>query len=243
MKKELKKQIKEDEFSSGVEIAWKWFQENEKLARGGLLAVVVALLLAAGFSYFSGKREREAAAAFDAAMRIYETPLASEIQGPPPAGVTPFKEASEKFTRAAAAFDGVERGNPSHLVGRRARYYAALCRVELGDLAGARQALQALAAGAGGLEASLAKLSLADLDRHSGAVDKAVEAYRSLAEDAALALPRDYVLMTLAGTLEEARRTQEAVASYQSLYERYPESSYAAEAQRRAAYLRGATRG
>lgn len=243
MKKQLKKQIKEDEFLSGVELAWKWFRDNEKLARSGLIAVAAAVALAAGLSYFEGKRERDASAALDAAMRVYETPLAGEIQGAPPSGVTPFKEARDKFTKAAAAFDGVERGYPTLPVGRRARYYAALCRLELGDMAGARQLLQALAGGAAGLETSLAKLSLADLDRRSGAVDKAVESYRALAEDAALALPRDYVLMTLAGTLEEARRTQEAATSYQSLYERYPDSVYAGEAQRRAAYLRAASQG
>ena len=242
MKRELKKQIKEDEFLSGVGLAWKWLRENEKLARVVLVATVLVLVAVAGLSYFTGKRERGAAEAFDAAMRIYETPLAAELPGPPPSGVVPFKEASEKFTKAAAAFDGVERSYPSQLAGRRARYYAALCRIELGDLTGARQALEALA-GSGGLEASLAKLSLAGLDRRAGAVDKAVESYRSLAEDASFALPRDYVLMTLAHTLEEARRTQEAVVSYQSLYERYPESSYAAEAQQRAAYLRGRAKG
>jgi tetratricopeptide (TPR) repeat protein len=242
LKKELKKQIKEDEFLSGIEVVWKWFRENEKLARSGLLATALVVAVVAGLSFFNGQRERGAAAAFDAAMRIYETPVAAELQGAPPSGVSPFKEASEKFTKAAAAFDGVERAYPGRAEGRRARYFAALCRIELGDSAGARKALEALAA-SGGLEASLAKLSLADIDRRAGAVDKAVEAYKALAEDAAFALPRDYVLMTLAGTLEEARRTQEAAASYQSLYERYPDSSYAAEAQQRAAYLRGGGQG
>lgn len=243
MKKELKKQIKEDEFLSGIEIAWKWFRENEKLARSGVIAAAVAIALAVGLSYFQGKRERGAAAAFDAAMRVYETPIAGETPGAPPSGVVPFKEASEKYTKAAAAFDGVERSYPGQAVGRRARYYAALCRVELGDLAPARSALQALAGGSAGLETSLAKLGLADLERRGGAVDKAVEAYRALAEDATLALPRDYVLMALAGTLEEARRTEEAAVSYQNVYERYPDSVYAGEAQHRAAYLRAASRG
>jgi predicted negative regulator of RcsB-dependent stress response len=242
LKRELKKQIKENEFLSGVEVVWKWYRENEKAARVALVAVVLAVAVAAGLSYFRSRQEQGASAAFDGAMRLYETPVVGEQQGAPPPGVTPFKEASEKFTKAAAAFDGVERSYPGQLAGRRARYYAALCRIELGDLAGARQALEALA-GAGGLEASLARLSLAGLERRAGAVDKAVEAYRALAEDASFALPRDYVLMTLAHTLEEARRAQEAVASYQSLYERYPESAYAAEAQQRAAYLRGGARG
>jgi len=244
LKRELKKQIREDELLSGVEVAWRWFKQNEKLARSGLTAVVAVALLVGGFSFLRSKREHDASSAFEAAMQVYSTPLATEIQGgPPPAGVTPFKEARDKFTKAAAAFDGVERSYPSLTVGRQARYYAALCRIELGDTAAARQALQVLAAGGPEIETSLAKLGLAEIDRRSGAVDKAVEAYRTLAEDASLALPRDYVLMMLADTLEEARRTQEAATSYQSLYERYPDSVYAADAHRKAAYLRGGSQG
>ncbi len=243
MKKELKKQIKEDEFLSGVDVAWKWLKTHEKIARNGLIAVVVVVILGGGLRYLQGKREQDAAAAFDAAMRIYDAPVTSETQGAPPAGVVPFKEAREKFTKAAAAFDGVERSYPSHAVGRRARYFAALSRMELGEYEPARQALQSLAGGAAGFETSMAKLSLADLERRAGAVDKAVGAYRALADDAGLAIPRDYVLMALAATLEDARRTQEAVASYQSVYERFPDSVYAAEAQRRAAYLRAAPQG
>ena len=133
MKRELKKQIKENEFQSGVEVAWKWYRENDKLARGILVALLLVLAVTGGLRYFQNRREHGASAAFDAALRIYETPLAAELQGPPPSGVTPFKEASEKFTKAAAAFDGVERGYPGQLAGRRARYYAALCRIEVVD--------------------------------------------------------------------------------------------------------------
>lgn len=244
MKKELKKSIKEDEFLSGMEIAWNWWKANEKLAKAGVAALAVALILAVGLSMLSSRRERDLAASFDAAMRVYETPLTSEVQGAPPPGVTLFATRSEKYTKAAAAFDGVERSHPSHVLGRRARYYAALCRLELGDAEGARKALKALAdaAPASSLEGALARIGLADADRRSGALDKAVESYRALSDEAALGMPRDYVIMSLASTLETAQRTTEAAASYRRLYEQYPDSVYAPEAQRRAAYLRPETR-
>jgi outer membrane protein assembly factor BamD (BamD/ComL family) len=56
-------------------------------------------------------------------------------------------------------------------------------------------------------------------------------------------MPRDYVLMSLASTLETAARTTEAVASYRRVYEEFPDSVYAPEAQRRAAYLKPESRG
>lgn len=245
MKKELRKQIKEDEFRSGMEIAWNWWKTNQKLARAGAAALGVVLLAGIGLSMLKSRRERDVGAAFDAAMRLYETPLVAEVQGAPPPGVTPFAIRSDKYTKSAAAFDGVERSHPSHALGRRARYYAALCRLELGDADGARKALKSLAdaAPAGTLEGALARIALADADRRSGALDKAVESYRALADEAALGMPRDYVIMSLASTLETAQRTTEAVASYRRLYEQFPDSVYAPEAQRRAAYLRPETRG
>ncbi len=245
MKKELKKQIKEDELLGGIDLAWRWTLANQKLARTGLVAIVVALVLAGGVSFLRGRRDALAVSAFEAAMLIYETPYASELSGPPEDWVAPFASKADKFTKAAAAFDGVERGHPAHALGRRARYYAALCRIELGDGGAASKALKSLtdAQPASSLEGALARVALADLQRRSNAWDGAVEAYRVLVEDKSLALPRDYVLLSLASCLEGANRTTEAVASYRRLYEQFPESVYAQEAQRRAAYLRPESRG
>jgi tetratricopeptide (TPR) repeat protein len=245
LKKELKKSIKEDEFLSGLEVAWSWWKANEKVARLGVGALVLVLAAVSVFSMLRGRRERAVNVAFDAAMRVYETPLAAEVQETPPPGVMPFANARDKYTKAAAAFDGVERAHPTHLLGRRARYYAALCRLELGDSDAALKALKALADGApaGTLEGALARIAVADASRRAGSLDRAVESYRALVDEAALGMPRDYVLMSLASTLESAQRTTEAVASYRRLYEEFPDSVYAPEAQRRAAYLKPESRG
>jgi len=245
LKKELKKQIKEDEFLSGLEVAWTWLEHNRITARIAVAAILALAVLVGGFSVFRARRDRQARAAFDAAMALYETPWVSELQGPAPAGTTPFATKQDKFTKAAAAFDGVERAHPDRSLGRRARYYAALCRIELGDAAAAEKALKSLAESqpASSLEGALARLGLADLERRSGALDKAVESYRTLVDDASLALPRDHILMSLAATLEHGQRTTEAVASYRRLFEQFPESVYAQEAQRRHAYLKPDTRG
>jgi tetratricopeptide (TPR) repeat protein len=246
LKRELKKQIKEDEIVSGVELAWKWVAAHRDQLRTIGLAVAGAGLVVAGVYYFQGSRDRSASAAFDAAMKAYETPVASELAaGQAPPGVTPFASSAEKYRKAAAAFDGVERSYPTLSPGLRARYYGALCRIELGSFAEAKQALETIAARkeAGALEPGLARLALADIDRRTGAMDKAIEAYREMAEDLSSPLPRDFALLSLASTLEDAKRLEEARASYQRLAERFPESVYAAEARRRAAYLGSDARG
>jgi tetratricopeptide (TPR) repeat protein len=246
LKKELKRHIKEDEVVTGVERAWRWLVTHGQQVRTIGASVGAAALLVLGVVYFQASRERSASAAFDAAMKIYETPLASEIPpGQASPGITPFASAAEKYKKAAGAFDGVERSYPSLSTGARARYFAALCRIELGDFSEARKALETIAAKkeAGAVEPGLARLALADIDRRIGAMDKAIESYRELSEDATAPVPRDYALMSLATTLEDAKRLEEARASYKRLSEQFPDSVYASEARRRAAYLATDPRG
>lgn len=246
MKKELKRQIKQDELVSSFERAAAWVGAHRDEARVTVLAVVLLATAAGGVFYFQSHRAHEAEKAFAEAMETFRAPVASEL--PPgaerPAG-TVFATQEEKLKLAAAGFDGVERRYGSLPLARRARYYAALCRIQLGEYAEAEKALLALASGSEekGLVPALARLALADLYRRKGETDKAAEAYRMFAADPEAPLPRDYAMMSLAGLLEDARRTAEAAATYRRLAEEFPASVYAPEARRRAEYLQTVTQG
>jgi tetratricopeptide (TPR) repeat protein len=192
---------------------------------------------------FQGHRNASAEKAFADALDIFHAPVAAEL--PPGAEKPPgleFATPAEKYQKAAAAFDGVERRFGSLPAGRRARHYGALCRIEMGDYAEAEKALDRVVADSErtSLESALARVALADLYRRRGDTDKAVAAYQQLVDDASLAVPRDHVLMSLASTLEDARRTKEARASYQRLTEEFPASVFVAEARRRAENLQTA---
>ena len=142
--------------------------------------VAVVLLAAVGaLGYFQGQRAKEADRAFRDALTTFEAPVTSEIAAGAdrPAGPV-FATSEEKYKTAAAAFEGVDRRFGSSKTGLRAKYYAALSRVQLGQYAEAEKALKEIQALGGGLEPELARLALADLYRRSGQVDKAVEAYR-----------------------------------------------------------------
>jgi hypothetical protein len=122
-------------------------------------------------------------------------------------------------------------------VGLRARYYAALSRIELGQYDEAEKALKELQGRGSGLESELARVALAGLYRRSGKVDQAVEAYRGLATNPAANVPRDFALLSAAQALEDAKRWAEARAAYRQLVEDFPASVYATEARQRAEYL------
>ena len=153
-----------------------------------------------------------------------------------PAGPV-FATSEEKYKTAAAAFEGVDRRFGSSKTGLRAKYYAALSRVQLGQYAEAEKALKEIQALGGGLEPELARLALADLYRRSGQVDKAVEAYRGLATNPTANVPRDFALLSAAQALEDARRWPEARAAYRQVFEEFPASVYAADARARVEYL------
>ena len=243
MKREHRKQIKRDELVTGYARTAEWVTAHQREVRATLIGIVAVGVLAIAVTTFQGQRKASAEKAFAAALDIFHAPVAAEI---PPGAQKParldFATPAEKYTKAAAAFDGVERQYGSLPAGRRARHYAALCRIEMGDYAAAEKALSGVASDSdrSSLESALARIALADLHRRRGETDKAVAAYAQLVDEASLAIPRDHVLMSLASTLEDARRPKEARASYRRLTEEFPSSVFVAEARRRAENLQTA---
>jgi tetratricopeptide (TPR) repeat protein len=240
LKRELKKQIKQDELLSGFEHAAAFYREHRGLLGKAGAALLVVVVLAWGVSSWVERRRDQAELEFAAAMEILNAPVAAEVADAVsrPAG-TVYATAREKYTKAAAAFDGVERKYASLAIAGRARYYSAVARLQAGDTAAAEELLTDVASrqDEDRIEPALARLSLGDLYRRSGQPDKAVEAYKKVVDETASPLPRDHALMALASTLEEAKRFAEAKQSYRRLAQEFPSSVYAGEARRRAEYL------
>ena len=238
MRRELKRQIKQDELRTGLQQATEWTRAHAREVQ--MTAGAVVVLLAAGLlvQNFRARQDASAEAAFAKALEVYQAPVAAEAPAAAPAGGPTFATREEKYRKALAEFQGVEK-SASGEVRQRARYYVALSQIELGDVAAAEKTLSDLAGrkDKDDLVPSLARLALAGLHRRNGQPDKAIEAYRRMLEDGSFLLPRDHVLHELAATQEAANRTQDARSSYERLFQEYPGSVYAGEARQRAEYL------
>ena len=243
MKKELKQQIKQDDFRAGLGQAASFVSTHRDEARVTLLAVAVLALAAVGFASYRSHRQASAERAFDEALTTFHAPVVGEPDAAQ-AGGTVYPTAAEKYQKAATEFSELAERHGSTNAGRRARYYAALANLELGKTAEAQKELADLARdGDDTLVRDLARLALADLHRAEGRAAEAAEGYRRLVDDRDSTVPRDHALMRLATLLEDDRKVPDAVAAYQRLADEFPASVYAAEAGRKVEYHGGPAAG
>ena len=241
MRRELKRQIKQDEFRTGLHKATEWMRAHAREVQMTALAVVVLLGAALLVQNFRGRQEAAAEASFSRAVETFHAPVAAELSPGAERPATTYATREEKYRKALAEFEGVAKSGSGD-VRQRARYYAALSQVELGELAAAEKTLGELAGRRDDddLVPSLSRLALADLLRRQGQAAQAIDAYRQMLDDPSFLLPRDHVLLKLAAAQEEADRVKDARASYQRLVQEYPGSVYAGEARQRAEYLQTA---
>src|SRR5262249_51899677 len=115
LKRELRKQIRQDELVSGFEQAMAWSRAHKHEVKIGGRGPLLVLVVGGGLTYFVRHRHDAAESAFGEALRTFQAPVAGETDPgePPPTGGPTFATAKEKFEKAAAAFDGVERRYPS----------------------------------------------------------------------------------------------------------------------------------
>jgi tetratricopeptide (TPR) repeat protein len=245
LKRSLRKQIKQDELVSGWEQVEGWTRVHQNELRASAIAVALLIVGLGALWLFRSQRHKASQDAFDQALTGFQAPIAAEIQaqGANPAGAS---SREEKYRKALAGFDGVAERYGSLDAGIKARYYAALCRIELGELEAAEKGLREVVArdsGGKDIVAASARLALAGLLRRKGAAAEAVSEYEKALGSPASPLPEDHLLFALAGALEEAGRSGEASAAYRRVVNEHPDSRYAQDARARADYLKPAAKG
>ena len=238
MNKELKHQIKQDDLVTGVRAGRGLrAQRTSTRSRSRWRRSWWPCWRWAGFTYYRQARARPTRSARSRlrsshVRRAGRRETRRRTQRPAPCA---SRARREKFKKAAAEFDGVDRRYGSMAAGRRARYYAALCRVGAGGdgrgREGARRSCRSAtrrplergtrAAGAG-------RRSIAGPARSTRPIDD-VPADRRRRRAGRAARPRADGAVAARSRMRE--RLPEAGASYRRVADEFPTSVYAAEAR------------
>jgi Tetratricopeptide repeat-like domain len=232
-----RKELKSDEFVSGMDAAYEFYLQHQKQII--TLAVAVALIAAGVYSYIAWQKSRNRAAAglLTAALNTLHAPLAAGPNAPPPApGVPSFPTAAARAQAATPQLQAVFQRYPSTQAGQMAHLYLGLAQLDENSPAAAAT-LQAAAQSSDPVVATAAQHALANYDIQHGNLAAAHALLLKLTQQDSPALPRAVALMELAD-LDRTYNPKEAAQYYQQLQQDYPSTQTAQQAQQQLATLK-----
>jgi len=201
-----------------------WANQNRQKLVLAVSALLVLILVVVGSVLIYNARSASAQQQFDAAMRTYESPVASQGQPLPP-GTKSFPSDAAKAKQAYGEFAVVADKYGMTSAGRNAKYMAGVTAAESGQPATAEKTLKEVASGWNGDTGSLANLALAHLYRQSGRDADAIEIYKHLSEKPTTVVPAGLAQMQLADLYEAENKPAEAKKIYAQLKDKDAKSA------------------
>jgi len=225
-RKELKQDKVRETFEHGAEAVL----SHTRLASIAVLALILAASAYLGWKFYSERQTAQAQVALDAAMKIFNSPLTAPGQPSLP-GELIHADAQRRAEDAQPKLAAVAAQYPRTNPGKLARYYSALCLMDLDRLNQASEELKKLDAGSDKELAALAKYQTALIAERSGKKDEAIKTLQALSTAGSVLVPKPMVLLELAGLYSQTDRKQ-ATALYEQLKKDYPNTPVADEADR-----------
>lgn len=233
-RKEIKHDIREDQFRVGIQRAFEFVSQNARMILFGAIGLVVLTVAVLGFRYYMDLRQDRAADALGEAMAVYGAEIVDEGAEPDNSVMPTFATEDEKRARSRELFERVVREHGNTSAGGVAKVYLARIYFQEGRVEEAKEHWREfLEENPGHMLAAAVKLNLLELERAEGNTESVVEDLRASLEAKDSAIPTDALLFELAQSLEELERTEEARDMYQRLADEYPDSAFAGTAQER----------
>lgn len=230
-----RKELKSDEFVSGMDAALEFFlQHRDRLITTALVVVLVA---AAGYGYYAWRsnRNHKAEALLAVAVNTLHAPLA-----PATAGAPGYATAAARAQAATGQLQQVVDQYGSTQAGQMARYYIGLAQLDLGTPAATQKAQATLEQASHSADATVstaAQHALANLALQQGNLARAHQLLLALTHQDSPTLPRAVALMELAD-LDRTYNPKEAAQLYRQLQTDYPSTATAEQAKQQLASLK-----
>ena len=225
-RKELKQDKVRETFEHGAEAVL----SHTRIATIALLAVIVAACIYIGWKVYSDRQNDQAQAAFDEGFKIYSAPIPVPGQPVLPGELT-YSDPQQRSQDAQVKFSAAAVKYPGTKPGKMARYYSALCLMDLDKLNQASEELTKLNAGSDKELGALGDYQKALIAERTGKTAEAEKTLRTLSTAGSVLVPKPFVLLELAGVLRQTDPKQ-ATALYEQIKKDYPNSAVAEEADR-----------
>lgn len=223
-----RRELKKDEFISGLDAAWAYFLDHRRVLLTAGIIVLAAVLIAWGALGWRRHQRSRAQSLLAAGLQLYHDPIAAQSS---PSGPRTFPNSRARAQAALAKFQQAA-SYASTRGGRLARYYSGLAQIAAGDRARGLATLRQLAHGSHPNLAALARTALANDELSQGHDAQAIAQLQKLLQHPAPAVPRAAVLWQLAG-VERLHHPRAAARLYRELIHQYPNTPTAESAARR----------
>jgi TolA-binding protein len=230
MDRQTRRDLKHDKFVDEVGALGGMVRSNARhLAFAGVGALVLIAIIA-GYFYYRSNREQSAQSKLGEAIATIDSPLKVDGQQIPNAK---FKTDKEKYAAAEQQFKAVNRDYAGTDAADVADLYLARLIASRGDIAAARPRLQAfIDAHSKDVLASSARYSLYQLRIDGGEAPKVAAELEQQLSGGEQLLPPDSILALLAKAYQVQGNTQKTRETFRRIVTEYPDSPYAADAQR-----------
>ncbi|MGB7436260.1 MAG: tetratricopeptide repeat protein [Candidatus Acidiferrum sp.] len=225
-RKELKQDKVRETFEHGAEAVL----SHTRLASIALLVVILAAAGYLGWKFYHEHQTAQAQVALDEAMKIFNAPVATSGQPALPGEVT-YPTAEKRDQDAQPKLAAVAAQYPHTNPGKLARYYSALCLMDLDRLNQASEELKRLDAGSDKELSALAKYQSALIAERNGNKTEAINILEGLTNAGSVLVPKAMVQLELAGIYTQTD-PKKATALYERLKKDYPNTPVADQADR-----------
>jgi predicted negative regulator of RcsB-dependent stress response len=225
-----RKELKQDKVRESIEHGAEAVFSHTRLVSIVLLVAIVAFCGYFGWKIYHDRETAQAQAALDEAMKVFNAPILMPGQPSIPGEVS-YVDPAQRSQDAEVKLSAVAAKYPGTNPGRMARYYTALCLMDLDKLNQASEELNKLQTGSDKELAALANFQKALIAERTGKNDEAIQILRTLLSSGSVLLPKPVVQLELAGALRQSN-PKEATALYEQIKKDHPNTPIADEADR-----------